>query len=102
MSINDARGPVDILSLGDNMVTTSTAAQKFAYVFSCGVLEFSLFASSEQPIQVLTNELPLGGLGHRLIMILEPEDAGFDLLPGAAVVGAEHLPPQDREVDLDG
>lgn len=79
----------------------STAERKFDDEFSCGILRLSFLAASEQPVEVVAGEGPLEGFGHLLVMGLETENAGLDLLAAAEIVRAERLPLEHREVDLD-
>jgi len=59
------------------------------------VLEFV-----EEPVKVVTSELPLEGLGDSFVTGLENQNLVLQVLEIGEVVGDEKLPLKDREVDF--
>jgi hypothetical protein len=59
------------------------------------------FEALDEVPKVPAGELPLEGTSDLLVMVLEAQDAVFELVGGGEVVGRQHLPLEDREVDLD-
>ena len=55
----------------------------------------------KQCFEVLAAELPLEGASGGAVVILEAQQAIFDVSQGLEVIGCEHLALNDREVHLD-
>lgn len=56
---------------------------------------------SGQPCEVISRESPVEGRGHGFVVVLEAQQAIFDLSEAGEVVGSECLALDDGEVDLD-
>jgi len=55
---------------------------------------------SGQPCEVISRESPVEGRGHGFVVVLEAQQAIFDLSEAGEVVGSECLALDDGEVDL--
>jgi hypothetical protein len=58
--------------------------------------------AGQELVEVGSGELPVEWAGHGVVVVLEGEDLGFELVRVLEVVGGEQLALDDGEVDLVG